>query len=156
MKASLVLNHPRIILAIGMACFIGFGLCSLFSFPTEPAWVIAGFAAFALLGAYLTAGYFLERYELSENGLVGRTVLGMNKAVEWSDLQSVQYCQYPRAWFRLTARSGAVVRVSFGLQRLPGFAQLVLSRAPSSSIDETTYTVLRSVAAGHDPPMRLN
>lgn len=151
----MVLNHPQIILAVGMACFIGSGLCGLLSFPTEPAWGTAIFAAFTSLGAYLTMGYFLERYELSENGLVGRTALGMNKAVEWSDLQSVQYCQYPRAWFRLTASSGTVVRVSFGLQGLPDFAQLVLNRAPNGSIDETTYTVLRSVAAGHDPPMRL-
>jgi hypothetical protein len=156
MKASLVLNHPLNILAIGVACFIGSGLCSLLSFPTEPAWVIAISAVFSLLGVCLIAGFLLERYELSEQGLVGRTGMGMNKAVLWSDLQSVRYCQYPKAWFRLKTASGAVVRVSFGLQGLPGFAQLVLNKAPKGSIDEITFNVLRSVAAGYAPPMRLN
>jgi hypothetical protein len=156
MKDLLVLKHSRTIFFVGFVNFLGFGIGTVFSLPTESAWVVAIFGAFTSLGAYLITGFLLERYELSEKGLVGRTVVGIKKAIQWSDLQSVQYCPYPKAWFRLKTKSGPVVRVSFALQGLPDFAKLVLNNAPKGSIDETTCDVLRAVAAGYAPPMTLN
>lgn len=165
------LVQPRKTLAVGVSTFLLFASGALLSLlPSAPvphwieqpgpgaeaAWVVGVLGTFALLGAFLTATYFLERHELSRHGLTCRSMLGRNKAVKWCDLRSVQYCPYPKAWFRLQATSGTVVRVSFWLQGLPDFARLVLDGAPDGSIDETTAGILRAVAAGHPPPMTLS
>ncbi len=165
-----VLVYPRTILVTGAACVLFFGTLGLSSIlhpdtisgclgrPSttgETLLVIATFMTFTMLGAYLAASYFLDRHELLNNGVASRNVLGRWKSMAWSDLRSVQYCPYPRAWFRLEGRSGSVIRVSFALQGLPAFAQLLLERAPSAAMDTTTLAVLRAVAAGHAPPMRL-
>lgn len=164
------LVQPRATLAVGASTFLLSGSGALLSFlpfahvphwieqpssGAEQAWVTGTFGALALLGAFLTATYFLERHELSRHGITCRSMFALSKAVEWSDLRSVQYCPYPRAWFRLQANSGTVVCVSFWLQGLPDFARLVLRGVPDDSIDETTAAVLRSVAAGHPPPIQL-
>jgi hypothetical protein len=165
-----VLVQSRVTLAAGVSSFLlGASLVLLSVLPSAyvPHWIerggpgierallAGGSGLFALLGAFLTATYFLERHELSAHGITSRSVFGLSKAVEWSDLRSVQYCPYPRAWFRLHSNSGTVVRLSFSLQGLPEFARLALHGAPVGSIEETTAAVLRSVASGHHPPMRL-
>lgn len=165
-----VLLYPRTILVTGGACFLLFGTFALSSVlhpdtisgcmgrratAGETLLVVATLVTFAILGAFLAASFFLERHELSRDGLASRNVLGRWKSIEWRDLQSVKYCPYPKAWFRLEARSGSVIRVSFALRSLPDFAQLVLERAPNAAMDATTLAVFRAVALGHAPPMRL-
>jgi hypothetical protein len=131
------------------------GWLNFASAGSEPLWVPLGFGAFALLGVYLVTSYFLERHELSEQGLTSRTALGRRKLRQWSDLQAVQYCPYPRAWFRIQASSGLIIRISFGLRELPALAGILLERAPTASMNATTRDVLRAVALGHPPPLTL-
>ena len=165
-----VLLYPRAILVAGVACFLFFGTFTLSSVlhpdtvsgcigrpvtTGETLLVVATLGTFAILGAFLAASFFLERHELSRDDLASRNVLGRWKSIAWSDIKSVKYCPYPKAWFRLEARSGSVIRVSFALRGLPDFAQLVLERAPNAAMDPTTLAVFRAVALGHAPPMRL-
>jgi len=170
MTVSPVLRYRRTVLATGGACLLLFGGATLSSvlFPDtisgcagrpvtarEAISVAACLAAFTILGAALVVAFFVERHELSPNGLASRNLLGRRRTIDWNDLQSVSYCPYPRAWFRLKARSGCVIRISFALQGLPAFAEFVLEKAPAAAIDDTSLAVLRAVAAGHEPPMRL-
>ena len=166
-----VLVQPRVVLALGLLCLFFFGgFAMLSALPTahvphwftppvtrtEVFWEVGGFGLFTLLGMFLLTSYFLERHEGSKRGLTCRSIFGLNKTVEWSNLHSVRYCPYPRAWFRLQSTSGTVIRVSFWLVGLPDFARLLLHSAPDCSLDATTTAVLRAVAAGHPAPMRLN
>lgn len=155
MKVLVVLRNPRLNLLLGIIVGIFCGVFIWLAIP-EKAWVILISLAFTLMGAFLITSYFLERHELSEKGLVCRTIFGMNKAVLWSDLQSVRYCPYPRAWFRLKGGSGTTVRISFQLEGIQDFARLVVDKAPKRSFDETTIAILRAVAKGFPPPLRLN
>ncbi len=169
-SATSVLRYPRTILLAGGTGLLFFGTLALFSAlhpdtisgcvgrpvaTVEALLVVGTFVAFTLLGAYLAASFFMERHELSQDGLASRNVFGLWKTIAWRDLQSVKYCQYPKAWFRLEARSGSVIRVSFGLHGLRDFAQLVLERAPNAAMDVATLAVFRAVALGHAPPLRL-
>lgn len=169
-NATVVLRYSRSVLVTGCACIVFFGIGALSSAlhpetisgcsgrpvtPTEMFLVAGAFVAFTILGAYLAAYFFLERHELSRDGLATRTVLGRWKRIAWSDLRSVDYCQYPKAWFRLEDASQTVIRISFALNGLSAFAELLLEQAPTAAMDGTTLAVLRAVAVGHPPPMRL-
>ena len=155
MKNLVILRQPRSNLLIGVVGGIFAAFCLWLSI-NEEAWVFLINLGFTLLSVYLITSYLLERHELSEKGLVCRTIFGMNKAVQWSDIQSVRYCPYPKAWFRLNAGSGTVVRVSFQLEGIHDFAGLVVEKAPKRSFDKTADVILRAVATGFPPPLRLN
>lgn len=165
-----VLRHSRTVLVTGVVGVLLFGTFALSSLlhpdaisgcagrpvtPGEALAVSGGFVAFTIGGVYLIASFFLDRHQLSRDGIASRNVLGGWNRITWRDLQSVKYCQYPKAWFRLETGLGSVVRISFALNDLPAFAELVLKHVPHAAMDTTTLTVLRAVASGYAPPMRL-
>ncbi len=108
------------------------------------------FGGFALLSALVVSGFFLERHDVSEEGIASRNFVGAAKYIRWSDLRSVRYVS-PMKWFRLETQSGTVERVSVMLRGLPEFARLLLHNAPAGAIEAQTLDVLRTTAAGNPP-----
>jgi len=165
-----VLLYPRFFLITGVACLLFFGACMLSSIfhpetisgcscspatTGEMIFVVGLLAAFATLGAVLVAFCLLERHELSQDNIASRNVFGRWRIIEWRNIKSVKYCAYPKAWFRLEARSGSIIRISFGLRGLSALGQLLLEGATNAEMDSTTRDVLRALALGHNPPLRL-
>src|SRR5215510_14337052 len=127
------LVHPPSTLIIGLLCFAlfaGFAVVTNVN-PNErpPWWTTTVFVGFALLSAPAVSGFFLEEYEVSEEGIAGRSFTGVRKHLRWSDLRAVRYAPLMK-WFRLETQSGTVARISVMLIGLPEFARLLLQGAP--------------------------
>jgi hypothetical protein len=150
------LVHPPstlIIGLIGFAFFAGLAFASnVIPNETTTWWTTSGFVGFALLSVPMVFGFFLQKHEVSEEGLVYRSFAGVRKYLRWSDLRSVRYASLMKR-FRLETHSGSVARVSVMLVGLPEFARLLLQNAPEGAIDVGTLDVLQATAAGNPPPV---
>jgi len=150
------LVYPLGTLIVGLICFVGFASVAIHTnvFPNKTVtwWTTTGFVGFALVGLFVMSQYFVEKYEVSEEGLSGRNAFGIRKRSEWSDLRAVRYAAGMK-WFRLETRSGSVVRISAGFMGLPEFARLLLQNAAEGTIDAKTMDVLRATAGGQPPPV---
>ena len=100
----------------------------------------------------MVSGFFLEEYEVSEEGIAGRSFTGVRKYLRWSDLRAVRYAPLMK-WFRLETQSGTAARISVMLIGLPEFARSLLQGAPHGVIDARTLVVLRATAAGNPPSL---
>ena len=149
------MSPPRSVFIVGIVVFLFFAslaiLSNAFANPTTTWWTTACFAGFALAAAPLIAAYFLERHELSREGIAFRNFVGIRKDLRWSALRSVRYSA-GMSWFRLETQAGATARVSTLLTGLPEFARLVLSHAHPNAIDDRTRQLLEASAAGNPPP----
>jgi hypothetical protein len=148
------LVHPTSTLIISLIClafFAGLSVVSnVFRNQTTTWWTTAIFIGFALLSLPMVSGFFLEKYEVSEDALSGTNFAGVRKYIRWSELRAVRYAPLMK-WFRLETQSGNVARVSVMLMGLPEFAELLLQNAPQGAIDAGTLDVLRATAAGNPP-----
>jgi len=148
------LAHPPGTLIVGLLCFALFAGLAVVSnvIPNETTtwWTTSVFVGFALLSTPMVSGFFLEGYEISEEGIAGRSFTGVRKYLRWSDLRTVRYASLMK-WFRLETQSGTVARISVMLMGLPEFARLLLQGAPHGAIDAGTLVVLRATAAGNPP-----
>jgi hypothetical protein len=148
------LIHPPSTLIVGLVGFIFFAgiavVSNVLRNQTTTWWTTTVFIGFALMSLPMVSGFFLEEYEVSEEGLAGRNFAGVRKYVRWSDLRALRYVSLMK-WFRLETQSGNVARVSVMLMGLPEFARLLLQNAPQGAIDARTLDVLRATAAGNPP-----
>jgi hypothetical protein len=148
------LVHPPSTLIIGLVCFAFFAGIAVVSnvIPNETTtwWTTSAFVGFALLSVAMVFGFFLEKHEVSEEGIACRNFAGARKYLRWSDLRAVRYASAMK-WFRLETNSGSVARISVVLTGLPEFARLLLQSAPQGAIDAGTLDVLRATAAGKPP-----
>lgn len=156
------LLHPASTLVLGFAVSASFAalavlclVCAIASDMTLFWWLAAAFAGFALLGAPWVSGFFLEKHEVSEDGIAFRNFAGTRKYLRWSDLRSVRY-DPGMNWFRLETQSGVVARISVMLIGLPPFARLLLDHAPGGAIDPATLDALEKTAAGKPPPINVD
>jgi hypothetical protein len=149
-----VLVLPPSVLIIGLLCFVFFAAAAIVSNvianKTTTWWTTSIFVGFALLALIMLYGYFFERHEISEEGLIYRRITGVKSFLVWSDLRAVRYSRYMN-WFRLETNSGNVARVSVMLMGLPEFARLLLRTAPRDSIEAATLNLLRVIAFGSPP-----
>ena len=148
------LVHPPGTLIIGLLCFAVFAGLAIVSnvIPNKTTtwWTTSVFVGFALLSAPMVTAFFLEEYEVSEEGIAGRSFTGVRKYLRWSDLRAARYVA-PMKWFRLETQSGTVARISVMLIGLPEFARWLLQRAPHGAIDAGTLAVLQDTAVGNPP-----
>ena len=148
------LVRPRSTLILGLICFAFCAslavISNVWSNKTTTWWTTATFVGFALLSLPLVYLYFLEDHEISDEGLIYKTLIGRRKSLRWSELCAVRYAPVMK-WFRLETRTGNVARISVMLMGLPEFARLLLQRAPASAIEASTVNVLRDTAAGNLP-----
>ena len=150
------LVHPLSTLIIGLLCFAFFAGLAIVSnvIPNKTTtwWTTSVFVGFALLSAPMVTAFFLEEYEVSNEGIAGRSFTGVRKYLRWSDLRAVRYASSMK-WFRLETQSGTVARISVMLMGLPDFARLLLQRASPGVIDAGTTEVLQDTAAGNPPSL---
>jgi len=150
------LAHPPSTLIIGLPCFALFAglavVSNVIPNKTTTWWTTSVFVGFALLSAPMVSGFFLEEYEVSEEGIAGRSFTGVRKYLRWSDLRAVRYAPLMK-WFRLETQSGTAARISVMLIGLPEFARSLLQGAPHGVIDARTLVVLRATAAGNPPSL---
>jgi hypothetical protein len=146
--------HPPGVLIVGLICFAFFAGITVVSnlYPNDTAtwWTTAVFVGFALLALSLMMAFFLERHDVSDEGVATRTFVGTRKSIRWADLAAVRYAPSMK-WFRLETGSGTVARISVMLMGLPEFARVLLQHAPPGAIDAATLDVLRATAAGNPP-----
>jgi hypothetical protein len=148
-EESRLLRLPRVVLIIGLTCFLGFSALefasNIFSNKTTTVWTTVAFLGFALLGLYLVAGYFLERHEVSEHGLTFGRVFRKQGYLSWVEVCSVRYSR-DMNYFRLETHMGSVARISTLFMGLPEFAKLVLANVPLETIEPGTLPVLKAIA----------
>lgn len=151
---SRILLLPVGILVVGLVCsmvFIGaLVLSNVYGNRTTTWWTTAIFAAFALLGLYLVASYFLERHEVSDEGLAFGRVFGKRLYLRWKEVRHVQYSKNMQ-WFRVETDKGDVARVSAMLMGLPEFAKLALANVPRKAVELRTLPVLQATADNRLP-----
>jgi len=111
----------------------------------------AGFIGFTAMGLPIISGYFLERHQLSNDGIAFRNFIGIRRYLRWAELREVRFAPFMR-WFRLTTQSGTTARVSIMLIGLPGFARKILKHAPEEAFDEEARVMLGRIARGDLPP----
>jgi hypothetical protein len=142
----------RIVGLLVFSFFAGITVLSTIFFRNQTTswWTTIIFVAFSLLGLYLLATTFVEKYEASERGLSGRNAVGTAKQILWLELSRVSYSRRMK-WFRLETQTRTVMRISAGLMGLPEFASLLLQYAPAGTIDAEALEVLRSTAGGDLP-----
>jgi hypothetical protein len=144
------LVHRPITLIEGVGCFLLFSgaVVLQIALPNETVtlWTIGVCAGLALFGLFLVLRYYLELYELTEEGLLVRNFLGVRKSLRWSDLRSVRYST-TLARLRLKTHSGITASVPIALKGLPELSRLLQHKAPRQAIDHRTLDVLRTTAA---------
>jgi hypothetical protein len=150
------LRMPSSYLIIAIVGFLLFGgtavLSNVYSNGTETWRTTTGFIAFALMAFVLVMECLVRRHQLTESGLRYGRWFGSSRDLRWSELRSVRYAPFKQC-FRLEATSGEVAWIAACLMGLPEFARLVLSHAPSESIEDETKEILQATADGNPPPL---
>jgi hypothetical protein len=150
------LKMPRSHLIIGIIGLLLFGgtavLSNIYSNGTETWWTTTGFIGFALVAFVLVIDCLVRRHQLTESGLRYGRWFGSSRDLQWSELRNVRYAAFKQC-FRLEATNGDVAWIAASLTGLPEFARLVLSRAPSESIEDQTKEVLQATADGNPPSL---
>jgi hypothetical protein len=148
------LAQPPGILITGSVCFLiftGFAVVSnSFSNETTTWWTTAIFAGFALLGLFIIIDFFMNKHDVSEDGILYRKLNGKRILIRWTELASVKYAPVMK-WFVLKSRTGAVARISVMLMGLPEFASLLLDHTSHEIIDQRTREILKTTAKGNPP-----
>jgi hypothetical protein len=150
------LRMPSSYLIIAIVGFLLFGgtavLSNVYSNGTETWRTTTGFIAFALMAFVLVMECLVRRHQLTESGLRYGRWFGSSRDLRWSELRNVRYAPFKQC-FRLEATSGEVAWIAACLMGLPEFARLVLSHAPSESIEDETKEILQATADGNPPPL---
>lgn len=148
------LHHPGAYLAVGIVCTGLFSLLAVLSVVfdngTSAWWVTGIFAAFVVPGVLMIVEYFRVRHECTSNGLTYARLFGGGGYIGWHNVSMIVYSDAMK-WFRITANTGEVARVSAMHKGLPYFAGIVLAHVPRSAIDDDTLAVLEGAAAGDLP-----
>lgn len=148
------LRHPVGILVVGVACtffFLALAMASIVFDNGTGGWGVASaFSAFALAGGLMILEYYRARHECSSNGLTYARLFGRGGFIGWQNVTAIRYSDAMK-WFRITAHTGEVARISAMQKGLPHFAGLVLAHVHSPAIDDETRLVLEETAAGNPP-----
>lgn len=148
------LHHPAAFLTVGVVCAIFFSALAVLSVVldngTSAWWVTGIFIAFVVPGVLMVIEYFRVRHECTSNGLTYARLFGQGGFIGWHNVSTIIYSDAMK-WFRITANTGEVARVSAMQKGLPHFAGLVLEHVPHTAIDEDTMAVLEQTAAGKLP-----
>jgi hypothetical protein len=154
--SGIVLRNPPSLLVVGVVCIALFMTAAVAALLTTQdgrgPFYFVWFTGFALLGVPLVADYYIDRFEVRDDGLTFRTTFGGGGTAAWTDITRVTYSQGLK-WFRFVLADGRVVRVSVMMIGLPTLAQYVLSRAANATLDATTRRILTDTAAGNPPPV---
>jgi hypothetical protein len=144
-----VLRQSRSTLAIGVVCFLFFGVITVVSnlYPNDTVTIgtTATFVGFALLGVLVILAAMIERIELGEHGLRARNMFGCWRSVRWEEVASLGF-NSSMQWFYMRTHGRRVVRVSAMMTGLPVFARQALLRLAPEAIDEDLHPVLRALA----------
>lgn len=148
------LRHPAGVLAIGVVCatfFVALAVASIAFDNGTGGWGVASaFLSFALAGGLMILEYCRVRHNCSSNGLTYARLFGKGGFIGWHNVSSIRYSESMK-WFRITATTGEIARVSAMLKGLPCFADLVLRHVHSPAIDDDTRAVLQQTADGNPP-----
>lgn len=148
------LVHPvstLIIGGVGFAFFVALTILSnVFANETTTWWTTTIFVGFAVLSAQCIWSYFVDKHEVSDEGIAYSTILGAHKNIRWDDVVSLRYYPFLK-WFHVQSRGGQVARLSVMLMGLPEFARLALEKAPKEAFESFTEEVLRATAEGFPP-----
>lgn len=147
-----VLHHRPSLLVLAAVCVVFFSGCAYLSYfsRTGGPGVATLFIGFALLGCYLLVEYFVARYEVRQDGVRYRDVLGGRGLARWEEIAAVRYSEGMK-WFVVRTADGRTLRLSVLLTGLPLFAECVLARVGPGAVEPDTLTVLRDAAAGNPP-----
>lgn len=149
---GVVLRNPKSTLIVGVVCTmlcLGASIACL-CFLDGGAVLASMFLSFAAMGALVIADYFMDRFEVKNDGLSYQTTLGGAGFALWADIVSVKY-QPNRRWFRMDFRGGAKTRVSALLTGLPAFATAVLAHASGAKMDAETRAIVEATANNQPP-----
>lgn len=148
------LRHPVGVLVVGAVCALFFSALAVASIVFDNGtggWGVASvFIAFALAGGLMILEYLRVRHECTSNGLTYAKLFGSGGFMSWHNVSMIRYIDSMK-WFRLTANTGEIARISAMQSGLPHFAKLVLEHAPRAAIDDDTRVVLEETAAGNLP-----
>ena len=150
-SGTLILRYPKSVMIVGLADAVLFGgiAAGLWLSPQRPdeGPTLLGLLSLCLLGVGIVLDCCRTRLDVSEAGVVSRTILGRLQTSLWMDVRLVRY-ERALKWFRVELRNETSFRVSAMLVGLPQFAQLLLASTPSAEIDDETRGILRDGASG--------
>jgi len=104
------------------------------------------FVGCGLLGLVFVYDYFVERYFISEEGMVYRSFygLGPRRFLSWDEVRSVDYSTWSQ-WFVVKTDAGAKAHVSVLMTNLPAFTHAVLSHVPHEAISSRAKEMFRII-----------
>ncbi len=151
-----MLHHPKRTLYFGGGAFAFFfllavGTIALGSAPER--WILVGFwAVFLLIATPMLLAYFRNRHELTDSEMKYGSTFGRGGRFRWSEVRRVDY-QALHKRVRIEAENGRVAKVPIMLVGVPQFAQMVLTKVPTESIDPIARKALKWLVLGEVPPM---
>ena len=135
-SGAIILRYPKSVMIVGLADAALFGgiAAGLWLSPqSQDEWpTLFGLLSLCLLGIGIVLDCCRTRLDVSETGVVSRTMLGRLQTSLWMDIRLVRYKRALK-WFRVELRNETSFKVSSMLIGLPQFARLLLSVASEPS-----------------------
>lgn len=144
-----ILCYPRTVRVIGVVATLFF--CSLVILSNVYAnetstWLTTGiFSGFAIMSLYIVLASYYERYELTDEGIIYRTVRKRRGLLAWRDVVEVGYSNWLSA-FKLQSHTGKTINLSIMLMGMDVFARHALERIPFA-MNEEIRTMLEALVA---------
>lgn len=151
-KESETLQHEKwigILGAVGVIFFLGLAIISntVGKNATTSIWSTAIFVGGAALSLPLIADYLFSRHSISKEGLHYGGMFGKRGFMEWESVQRVSISP-SMCWFLLETSSGAKARISFLLEGLTHFANMILENVPRERIETEAFQLLMQKVVG--------